>query len=70
MIMLILIFFILYSTYSLYKLNYALSSINQHFITIVGKPGPLPAGFGPRRQILTRLDREVWNFEIKMLKVK
>jgi hypothetical protein len=35
-----------------------------------GKPGPLPAGFGPRRQILTRADREVWYFEIKMLKVK
>jgi len=59
MMMLILIFFILYYIV-----------INQHFFAIVGKPGPLPAGFGPRRQILTRLDREVWNFEIKMLKVK
>lgn len=35
-----------------------------------GKPGPLPAGFGPKRQILTRLDRETWVFEIKILKVK
>lgn len=35
-----------------------------------GKPGPIPAGFGPKRQILTRIDREVWYFEIKLLKVK
>ena len=35
-----------------------------------GKPGPMPADFGPRRQILTRIDREVWYFEIKLLKVK
>ena len=34
------------------------------------KPGPMPAGFGPRRQILTRIDREVWYFEIQLLKVK
>eukprot|EP00600_Ochromonadales_sp_CCMP1393_P005863 CAMPEP_0174962242 /NCGR_PEP_ID=MMETSP0004_2-20121128/4677_1 /TAXON_ID=420556 /ORGANISM="Ochromonas sp., Strain CCMP1393" /LENGTH=160 /DNA_ID=CAMNT_0016210757 /DNA_START=334 /DNA_END=816 /DNA_ORIENTATION=- len=35
-----------------------------------GKPGPLPTGFGPKRQILTRQDKEVWYFEIKCLKVK
>lgn len=35
-----------------------------------GKPGPLPTSYGPKRQILTRSDREIWNFEIKMLKVK
>ena len=35
-----------------------------------GKPGPIPSGFGPRRQILTRIDRETWYFEIKMIKVK
>jgi len=35
-----------------------------------GKPGPLPADFGPKRQILTRSDREVWYFEIKLTKVK
>ena len=28
------------------------------------------AGFGPRRQVLTRLDREVWYFEVKMIKIK
>jgi FKBP-type peptidyl-prolyl cis-trans isomerase FkpA len=27
-----------------------------------GKPGPLPTGFGPKRQILTRMDREVWAY--------
>lgn len=35
-----------------------------------GKPGPIPKDFGPKRQILTRLDRETWYFEIQMLKVK
>ena len=42
------------------------------FVEGVGddKPGPMPAGFGPRRQILTRLDREVWYFEIKIIKIK
>ena len=35
-----------------------------------GMPGPLPTDFGPKRQILTRLDREVWYFEIKLNKVK
>ena len=34
------------------------------------KPGPMPAGFGPRRQILTRIDREVWFFEIQLTKVR
>jgi len=34
------------------------------------KPGPMPAGFGPRRQIETRIDKEVWYFEIKVLKVR
>ena len=34
------------------------------------KPGPMPAGFGPRRQILTRIDKEVWYFEIQLVKVK
>ena len=33
-------------------------------------PGPMPAGFGPRRQILTRIDNEVWYFQVKLLKVK
>ena len=33
-------------------------------------PGPVPSGFGPRRQILTRLPTETWYFEIKLLKVK
>jgi hypothetical protein len=42
------------------------------FIAGVGddKPGPMPAGFGPRRQIETRIDKEVWYFEIKVLKVR
>ena len=35
-----------------------------------GKPGPMPAGFGPRRQILTRIDTETWYWEIKLVKVK
>ena len=35
-----------------------------------GRPGPLPRGFGPKRQILTRIERETWYFEIQMLKVK
>lgn len=35
-----------------------------------GKPGPLPKDFGPKRQILTRQDREVWKWEIKAVKVK
>lgn len=34
------------------------------------KPGPMPAGFGPRRQILTRINKEVWYFEIQLVKVK
>ena len=34
------------------------------------KPGPMPAGFGPRRQILTRIDREVWYFEVQLVKVR
>lgn len=33
-------------------------------------PGPMPAGFGPRRQILTRIDNEKWYFQVKLLKVK
>lgn len=42
------------------------------FVSGVGdnKPGPMPAGFGPRRQIETRIDKEVWYFEIKVLKVR
>ena len=45
---------------------------NVAFVAGVGddKPGPMPAGFGPRRQIETRIDREVWYFEIKVTKVK
>ena len=35
-----------------------------------GKPGPMPAGFGPRRQIEVRKDKEVWYFELKLLKLK
>ena len=34
------------------------------------KPGPIPSGFGPKRQVLTRRDREVWYMEVKVLKVK
>ena len=34
------------------------------------KPGPIPSDFGPKRQILTRIDKEVWYFEIKLVKVK
>ena len=33
-------------------------------------PGPMPAGFGPRRQIETRRDKETWYFEIEVTKVK
>ena len=42
------------------------------FVSGVGddKPGPMPAGFGPRRQIETRIDKEVWYFEIKVTKVR
>jgi FKBP-type peptidyl-prolyl cis-trans isomerase len=42
------------------------------FVAGVGddKPGPMPAGFGPRRQIETRIDKEVWYFEIKVIKVR
>jgi hypothetical protein len=65
-----------YICYSIFY-KYSLFKVNKHrhqptFFRYcnIGKPGPLPAGFGPRRQILTRLDREVWNYEIKMLKVK
>ena len=34
------------------------------------KPGPMPAGFGPRRQILSRIDTESWYFEIQVTKVR
>eukprot|EP01036_Dinobryon_divergens_P033009 gene33009-42706_t len=45
---------------------------NMAFVDGVGddKPGPMPYGFGPRRQVLTRMDREVWYFEVKMIKIK
>ena len=45
---------------------------NMAFVSGVGddKPGPMPAGFGPRRQIETRIDKEVWYFEIKVTKVR
>ena len=33
-------------------------------------PGPIPSDFGPRRQIITRLDKETWYFEIKVIKIK
>jgi hypothetical protein len=33
-------------------------------------PGPMPSDFGPRRQILSRIDKEVWYFEIQLIKVK
>lgn len=33
-------------------------------------PGPLPEDYGRKRQILSRMDRETWYFEIKLLKVK
>lgn len=35
-----------------------------------GKPGPMPADYGPRRQILSHSDSEAWNFEIKLVKIK
>lgn len=35
-----------------------------------GSPGPLPTDFGPKRQIATRRDKEVWKFEIKLVKVR
>ena len=34
------------------------------------KPGPMPPGFGPRRQIETRKDRETWYFEVELTKVR
>lgn len=42
------------------------------FVEGVGddRPGPMPAGFGPRRQIETRRDKETWYFEIEVTKVK
>jgi len=33
-------------------------------------PGPMPGGFGPRRQLLTRLGKETWYFEIQLIKIK
>lgn len=36
----------------------------------IDQPGPIPQDFGPQRQILSRLDRETWNFEIKVTKIK
>lgn len=33
-------------------------------------PGPMPAEYGPRRQIATRKDRETWYFEIQVTKVR
>ena len=33
-------------------------------------PGPMPAGYGPRRQILTRIDSEVWYVQVRILKIK
>jgi FKBP-type peptidyl-prolyl cis-trans isomerase len=33
-----------------------------------GMPGPLPTDFGPKRQIVTRQAREVWKWEVKLLK--
>lgn len=35
-----------------------------------GKPGPIPAGYGPRRQILTHADRDTFHFEVKVTKIK
>ena len=51
------------------KLN---TPANTAFVAGVGdgQPGPMPAGFGPRRQILTRIGTETWYWEIKLLKVK
>ena len=51
------------------KLN---TPANTAFVAGVGdgKPGPMPAGFGPRRQILTRIGTETWYWEVKLLKVK
>lgn len=31
-----------------------------------GKPGPMPASFGPRRQIDSRKDHETWYFEVSL----
>ena len=33
-------------------------------------PGPMPASFGPRRQIITRLGKETWYLEIALTLVK
>jgi FKBP-type peptidyl-prolyl cis-trans isomerase len=35
-----------------------------------GNPGPIPAGFGPRRQILTHAQRDTFHFEVKLTKIK
>lgn len=35
-----------------------------------GLPGPMPDGFGPRRQIETRREREVWYMELQVAKVR
>ncbi len=35
-----------------------------------GKPGPMPDGFGPRRQIDSRKARETWNFEVELKKMR
>jgi hypothetical protein len=45
---------------------------NLAFVEGVGdnKPGPMPADFGPRRQIETRRDKETWYVEVEVLKVR
>jgi hypothetical protein len=34
-----------------------------------GQPGPMPLGFGPRRQIENKKDHETWTFEVLLTKV-
>jgi hypothetical protein len=34
------------------------------------KPGPIPQDFGPKRQIISRRDKETWYFEVRLIKLK
>jgi FKBP-type peptidyl-prolyl cis-trans isomerase len=33
-------------------------------------PGPIPSGFGPKRQIETKKDKETWSFEVELTKAR
>jgi len=35
-----------------------------------GAPGPMPEGFGPRRQIETKKGKETWTFEVEVTRVR